>query len=61
MKNYTVPVTNNFIEIHFFWAGKGTCCVPTQGYYGPTISAISVSPFGASPFSLFFLELFMIL
>lgn len=32
------------MEIHFFWAGKGTCCVPTQGYYGPAISAISVSP-----------------
>ncbi|KAJ4815993.1 Leucine-rich repeat transmembrane protein kinase [Rhynchospora pubera] len=44
VKNYTVPVTNNFLEIHFFWAGKGTCCVPTQGYYGPSISAISVSP-----------------
>ncbi|XP_078175809.1 putative LRR receptor-like serine/threonine-protein kinase At1g56130 [Carex rostrata] len=44
VKNYTIPVTNNFMEIHFFWAGKGTCCVPTQGYYGPAISAISVSP-----------------
>ncbi|KAJ4792180.1 Leucine-rich repeat transmembrane protein kinase [Rhynchospora pubera] len=44
VKNYTVLVTNNFLEIHFFWAGKGTCCVPQQGYYGPAISAISVSP-----------------
>ncbi|KAJ3693544.1 hypothetical protein LUZ60_009024 [Juncus effusus] len=43
-KSYTVPVKDNFLEIHFFWAGKGTCCVPTQGYYGPAISAISVSP-----------------
>ncbi|XP_078176433.1 putative LRR receptor-like serine/threonine-protein kinase At1g56130 [Carex rostrata] len=47
--NYTVPVTNNFIEIHFFWAGKGTCCVPTQAYYGPAISAISVSPYDFKP------------
>ncbi|XP_078176435.1 putative LRR receptor-like serine/threonine-protein kinase At1g56130 isoform X2 [Carex rostrata] len=49
VKNYTVPVTDNFMEIHFFWAGKGTCCVPTQGYYGPAISAISVSPFDFIP------------
>ncbi|KAK1279593.1 putative LRR receptor-like serine/threonine-protein kinase [Acorus gramineus] len=43
-KHFTIPVTNNFLEIHFFWAGKGTCCIPTQGLYGPLISAISVSP-----------------
>ncbi|KAJ3693543.1 hypothetical protein LUZ60_009023 [Juncus effusus] len=48
-KSYTVPVKDNFLEIHFFWAGKGTCCVPTQGYYGPAISAISVSPFDFTP------------
>ncbi|KAG8066282.1 hypothetical protein GUJ93_ZPchr0004g38173 [Zizania palustris] len=44
MKNYTVPVTRNFIEIHLFWAGKGTCCIPREGYYGPSISALSVTP-----------------
>ncbi|KAJ4733763.1 Leucine-rich repeat transmembrane protein kinase [Rhynchospora pubera] len=49
VRNYTIPVTNNVIEIHFFWAGKGTCCVPSQGYYGPSISAISVSPFDFTP------------
>ncbi|KAJ3693539.1 hypothetical protein LUZ60_009019 [Juncus effusus] len=49
VKNYTAPVTNNFLEIHFFWAGKGTCCVPSQGYYGPAISAISASPFDFIP------------
>uniref|UniRef100_A0A0D3G0C6 non-specific serine/threonine protein kinase n=1 Tax=Oryza barthii TaxID=65489 RepID=A0A0D3G0C6_9ORYZ len=43
-KQYKVPVTKNFLEIHLFWAGKGTCCIPTQGYYGPTISALSVLP-----------------
>jgi serine/threonine protein kinase len=37
-------VSKNFIEIHLFWAGKGTCCVPTQGHYGPTISALSITP-----------------
>eukprot|EP00253_Pinus_taeda_P017303 PITA_17303 len=37
-------VTANFLEIHFFWAGKGTCCIPAQGTYGPLVSAISVTP-----------------
>ncbi|CAL5030059.1 unnamed protein product [Urochloa decumbens] len=43
-KQYIVPVTRNFLEIHLFWAGKGTCCIPNQGYYGPQISAFSVIP-----------------
>ncbi|CAO2036502.1 unnamed protein product [Urochloa humidicola] len=43
-KQYTVPVTKNFLEIHLFWAGKGTCCIPNQGYYGPAISALSATP-----------------
>ncbi|TVU38725.1 hypothetical protein EJB05_12110, partial [Eragrostis curvula] len=48
-KQYVVPVTKNFLEIHLFWAGKGTCCIPTQGYYGPAISALSATPnFAAS-------------
>ncbi|KAJ0026371.1 hypothetical protein Pint_06973 [Pistacia integerrima] len=32
------------MEIHLFWAGKGTCCTPDRGTYGPSISAISVTP-----------------
>ncbi|KAL5229725.1 hypothetical protein ABZP36_028501 [Zizania latifolia] len=43
-KNYTATVSKNFLEIHLFWAGKGTCCIPIQGYYGPLISALSVTP-----------------
>ncbi|KAK8449640.1 hypothetical protein SEVIR_7G249051v4 [Setaria viridis] len=43
-RKYTVPVTRNFLEIHLFWAGKGTCCIPSQGYYGPSISALSATP-----------------
>ncbi|CAL5014883.1 unnamed protein product [Urochloa decumbens] len=43
-KQYVVPVTRNFLEIHLFWAGKGTCCIPRQGYYGPAISALSATP-----------------
>ncbi|KAJ4980264.1 hypothetical protein NE237_031101 [Protea cynaroides] len=34
-------VPENFLEIHLFWAGKGTCCIPSEGTYGPSISAIS--------------------
>uniref|UniRef100_A0A0E0KV79 non-specific serine/threonine protein kinase n=1 Tax=Oryza punctata TaxID=4537 RepID=A0A0E0KV79_ORYPU len=41
-KQYVVPVTKNFV--HLFWAGKGTCCIPHQGYYGPAISALSATP-----------------
>ncbi|KAM0877788.1 hypothetical protein ACQ4PT_035293 [Festuca glaucescens] len=43
-KQYIVPVVKNFLEIHLFWAGKGTCCIPIQGYYGPAISALSATP-----------------
>lgn len=37
-------VSENYLEIHLFWAGKGTCCIPVQGTYGPSVSAISASP-----------------
>lgn len=30
------------MNIHFMWAGKGTCCIPLQGTYGPLVSAINV-------------------
>ncbi|PWA90608.1 leucine-rich repeat transmembrane protein kinase [Artemisia annua] len=40
----TVQVSNNYLEIHLFWSGKGTCCVPNQGTFGPLISAISATP-----------------
>ncbi|XP_042947975.1 probable LRR receptor-like serine/threonine-protein kinase At1g56140 isoform X2 [Carya illinoinensis] len=43
-KEYTVQVSENYLEIHLFWAGKGTCCIPAQGTYGPSISAISATP-----------------
>ncbi|PWA44506.1 LRR domain-containing protein [Artemisia annua] len=44
VKDFSVTVTQNHLEIHLFWAGKGTCCIPEQGDYGPLISAIQVSP-----------------
>ena len=37
-------VSENYLEIHLFWAGKGTCCIPLQGTYGPSVSAIRATP-----------------
>ncbi|KAK6916921.1 Protein kinase domain, partial [Dillenia turbinata] len=42
LKPFSVNVTQNYLEIHLFWGGKGTCCAPNQGDYGPLISALSV-------------------
>ncbi|KAK7857149.1 putative lrr receptor-like serine/threonine-protein kinase, partial [Quercus suber] len=39
-----VQVSENYLEIHLFWAGKGTCCIPDKGTYGPSISALSATP-----------------
>ncbi|KAJ0080056.1 hypothetical protein Patl1_24215 [Pistacia atlantica] len=41
---YTAQVSENYMEIHFFGAGKGTCCMPNDDSYGPLISAISAAP-----------------
>uniref|UniRef100_A0A0D9YPP6 non-specific serine/threonine protein kinase n=1 Tax=Oryza glumipatula TaxID=40148 RepID=A0A0D9YPP6_9ORYZ len=41
-KTFTTNITDNTLEIHFYWAGKGTTGVPDRGVYGPLISAISV-------------------
>ncbi|KAJ0086080.1 hypothetical protein Patl1_06831 [Pistacia atlantica] len=43
-RKYPAQVFKNYMEIHLFWAGKGTCCTPNHGTYGPSISAISVTP-----------------
>lgn len=34
-KNFNVLVSENYLEIHLFWAGKGTCCVPDRVTYAP--------------------------
>lgn len=39
---YNVTITDNILEIRFYWAGKGTTRVPVSGVYGPLISAFSV-------------------
>ncbi|PPD70286.1 hypothetical protein GOBAR_DD32830 [Gossypium barbadense] len=43
-KHYNANVTNGELEIHFYWAGKGTQAIPSRGVHGPLISAISVDP-----------------
>ncbi|KAL7159058.1 hypothetical protein ABFS83_01G003700 [Erythranthe nasuta] len=43
IKTFEANVTNTVIDIHLFWAGKGTCCIPLQSTYGPLVSAIHVS------------------
>ncbi|XP_038898062.1 probable leucine-rich repeat receptor-like serine/threonine-protein kinase At3g14840 isoform X2 [Benincasa hispida] len=41
IKPFQVAITNNTIEIRFYWAGKGTYSLES-GAYGPLISAISI-------------------
>ncbi|XP_042752550.2 probable LRR receptor-like serine/threonine-protein kinase RFK1 isoform X2 [Lactuca sativa] len=42
---FNVSVTDNILEIRFYWAGKGTTRFPTRGVYGPLVSAIDVNPY----------------
>ncbi|KAK0601336.1 hypothetical protein LWI29_023271 [Acer saccharum] len=39
-----VWVNGSTLEVHLYWAGKGTNAIPDQGVYGPLISAITVTP-----------------
>lgn len=43
-KKFNATVTSSTLEIHLYWAGKGTLALPFSGVYGPLISAISVTP-----------------
>ncbi|XP_050145134.1 probable LRR receptor-like serine/threonine-protein kinase At1g56140 [Malus sylvestris] len=40
VRKFNVNVSENYLEIHLFWAGKGTCCIPNYGDYGPLIAAV---------------------
>ncbi|RZC74185.1 hypothetical protein C5167_049670 [Papaver somniferum] len=44
VKEYDVDVTSSTLEIHLYWAGKGTIFIPSDFAYGPLISAIAVTP-----------------
>ncbi|KOM42576.1 hypothetical protein LR48_Vigan05g018000 [Vigna angularis] len=47
-KRISTTVTNNSLEIRFYWAGKGTTAIPYRSVYGPLISAISVTRVNSS-------------
>lgn len=42
-ETFDVTVSGNTIEIHLYWVGKGTTLVPSEGVYGPLISAITIT------------------
>ncbi|KAL8248251.1 hypothetical protein R6Q59_005119 [Mikania micrantha] len=42
---FNASVTDNILEIRFYWAGKGTTRFPQRGVYGPLVSAIDVEPY----------------
>lgn len=39
---HEVTVDNSILKIHLYWNGRGTCCIPYEGAYGPLVSAIRV-------------------
>ncbi|KAF8391172.1 hypothetical protein HHK36_023473 [Tetracentron sinense] len=50
-EDFPAVVRDNLLEIHFYWAGKGSFSTAQQ--LGPLISAIAVSPCRFVPFSIF--------
>lgn len=42
-REFEAFVNGSTLEIHLYWAGKGTTAIPDSGVYGPLISAISVT------------------
>ncbi|KAK7342810.1 hypothetical protein VNO80_25766 [Phaseolus coccineus] len=43
-REFDVDVHDGTLEIHLYWAGKGTTSIPDRGVYGPLISAIEMIP-----------------
>ncbi|ESQ28455.1 hypothetical protein EUTSA_v10019658mg, partial [Eutrema salsugineum] len=43
-REYKTNVSENYLEIHLLWAGKGSFSIPVLGTYGPLISAVSAKP-----------------
>ncbi|XP_024979201.1 probable LRR receptor-like serine/threonine-protein kinase At1g53430 [Cynara cardunculus var. scolymus] len=39
-----IIVNGSTLDIHLYWAGKGTTAIPDRGVYGPLISAITITP-----------------
>ncbi|RXH98780.1 hypothetical protein DVH24_011105 [Malus domestica] len=49
VRKFNVSVSKNYLEIHLFWAGKGTCCIPNYGDYGPLIAAVHAASVSGLP------------
>ncbi|GLJ42761.1 hypothetical protein SUGI_0886700 [Cryptomeria japonica] len=43
-ETYNVSETENVLDVHLFWAGKGTFGIPSDWTRGPLVSAIRVTP-----------------
>ncbi|GKC63190.1 probable LRR receptor-like serine/threonine-protein kinase [Tanacetum coccineum] len=43
-RDFDILVNGSTLDIHLYWAGKGTTAIPDRGVYGPLISAITVTP-----------------
>ncbi|KAL0644624.1 hypothetical protein Bca4012_042914 [Brassica carinata] len=43
-REYKTNVSENYLEIHLFWAGKASLYFPIVGNYGPLISTVSAKP-----------------
>ncbi|KAF3521420.1 hypothetical protein F2Q69_00046588 [Brassica cretica] len=43
-REYKTNVSENYLEIHLFWAGKESLYFPIVGNYGPLISTVSAKP-----------------
>ncbi|KAL2333971.1 hypothetical protein Fmac_015184 [Flemingia macrophylla] len=43
-EEFDVDVDDGTLEIHLYWAGKGTTTIPDRGVYGPLISVIEMIP-----------------
>ncbi|TYK27871.1 putative LRR receptor-like serine/threonine-protein kinase [Cucumis melo var. makuwa] len=44
LEESNILVNGSTLEIHLYWAGKGTTAIPDRGVYGPLISGITVTP-----------------
>ncbi|XP_057525843.1 probable LRR receptor-like serine/threonine-protein kinase At1g07650 [Amaranthus tricolor] len=51
IKTFPHIAVTNFIEVRFYYAGKGSWQLPVRGNYGPLISAISVEAEFDPPFN----------
>lgn len=58
-KTYKITVANNILDIHLLWSGRGTCCIPAKGTYGPLVSAINVTQGSIFNCHFFFIFVFM--